>query len=278
MRRRVKRYGLALVGVGVAVGVIAPAVIAAGNFDTFTAKQTFSPNASGSTKHPSPLGFKELWTAKGNPSRNPAPLTKIVAKVYGLQYNGGKFPKCTASQINNAGVAHNWNAVCPHGSLIGGGPVKAVITPDNYGGSVGGGCYPYLKVYNAGATTQAFLFTFYPQAPGNQYECQDAQTGTFCAAYTGRLSHSGKTAIMTIPLPGCASTNAGGIGAYDALQVLNVTYKKLTKKVHGKTIGYAQSVACQSGQRPWSFTFSAQNFKGKSPHTMTQTVSGKQAC
>jgi hypothetical protein len=279
MPKRVKQYGLALVGVGVAVGVIAPAVMAAGNFDTFTAKQTFSPNAAGSTSHPVPLGFKQLWTAKGNnPTGNAAPLTKIVAKAYGIQYNGGKFPKCTASQINNAGVAHNWNAVCPHGSLIAEGPIKAVLSPA--AGGRGVACDPYIKMYNGGATTQTFFFTLYPQAPGRQYECASGgvHTGTGCAAYTGHLSHSGKTAILTIPLPGCASTNAGNIGLYAALQVLNVTYKKLTKKVHGKTIGYTQSVACKGGQRPWSFAFTAQNFKGKLPHTMTQIVSGKQAC
>jgi hypothetical protein len=278
MPRRVKQYRLALVGVGVAVGVIAPAVIAAGNFDTFTAKQTFSPNAAGSARHPVPLGFNEHWTAKGNPSGTAAPLTKIVAKVYGLQYNGGKFPKCTASQINSAGVAHNWNAVCPHGSLIAEGPIKGVVSPAT--GGRGFRCDPYLRIYNGGATTETFFLTVYPLAPGPwwQYWCMTTPTGTLCPAYPGHLSDSGKTAILTIPLPGCASTSIAGTGFYDALQRLQVTYKKLTKKVHGKTIGYAQSVGCSGGKRPWSFTFTAQNFKGKSPHTMTQTVSGKQAC
>jgi hypothetical protein len=268
---------LIVIGTALAVLVGAAAAYAATNFDTFGATQTFSPATAGSAKHPSPLGSTEQWTAKGT-SGNAAPLTKVVAKTYGVVYNGGKFPKCTASQINRAGVAHNWNAVCPKGSLVGGGPVKSMLTGPT--GGAGTPCDPYLKVYNGGATTQTFFFTLYPQAPSSKDSCAGGavHTGTGCAAYTGTLSHSGKTAIETIKLPGCASTDAGGIGAYAALQNLKVTYKDLTKKVNGKTIGYSQSIGCSSGKRPWSFTFTAQNFKGQSPSTMTQTVSGKQAC
>jgi hypothetical protein len=269
---------LIFIGTALAVLVGAAAAYAATNFDTFSATQTFTPNAAGSATHPSPLGSTEQWMAMGNPSGNAAPLTKVVAKTYGVVYNGGKFPKCTAAQINNAGVAHNWNAVCPHGSLIGGGPVQSTLTPST--GGKGVACDPYLKVYNGGQNTQTFFFTMYPQAPGMQYTCASGavHTGTGCAAYSGNLSHSGKTAIETINLPGCASTNAGNVGLYAALQNLKVTYKDLTKKVNGKTIGYSQSIGCSSGKRPWSFTFTAQNFKGKSPSTQTTTVSGKQAC
>ncbi len=108
--------------------------------------------------------------------------------------------------------------------------------------------------------------------------CATAKTGTSCAAYSGTLSKSGKDAVQTIKLPGCASTDAAGLHLYAALQKLDVTYKKLTVKKSGKTIGYAESVACSNGQRPYSFTFTAQNFKGQSPSTQTTTISGKQKC
>jgi hypothetical protein len=268
-----------------AVLIGAAAAYAAGGFDTFGATETFSPNAAGSATHPSPLGFTEHWTAKGSTGGNAAPLTKIVAKVYGVQYNGGKFPVCTATMINNAAMnkKHPWDNICPSGSRIGSGAVQSNLTgPKGTGGTP---CSPLLEVYNGGKNTQTFFFVLSPSRENGKpipakYSCAagTVHTGTGCAAYSGTLSHSGKTAIETINLPGCASTDAGNIGAYAALQTQKVTYKTLTKKVNGKTIGYEQSVACSHGQRPWSFTFTAQNFKGQSPSTMTQTVSGKQAC
>ncbi|HZU61176.1 MAG TPA: hypothetical protein VE983_09430 [Solirubrobacteraceae bacterium] len=259
----------------------AAVAFAAGNFDKFTAKETFKPNAAGSTSKPSPLGYAEHWTASGNPSGNAAPLTKIVAKAYGLQYNGSHFPTCTAAQINAGGASGKWDKVCPKGSYIGGGPVEAEVTPP--AGGNGSACDPLLRIFNGGGNTQTFFFVVAPWSdqwgtvPSNR-TCAGAKTGTSCAPYTGTLSHSGKTSIETIKLPGCASTDAAGLHLYAALQKLDVTYKKLTAKVGGKTIGYTQSVACSSGKRPYSFTFTAQNYQGKSPSMQTTTVSGTQAC
>ena len=256
----------------------AAVALAAGNFDTFTATATFKPSAAGSATHPSPFSMSEHWTAKGSSGGNAAPLTKIVAKVYGVQYNGKLFPKCTASQINSAGTSKNWNAVCPKGSLIGGGPVQASLTGP--AGGSGTPCDPWLDIYNGGKNTQTFFFVVGPQSPGGKYQCAGGtvKTGTGCAAYSGTLSKSGKYAVETINLPGCASTNAGNIGAYAALQKLDVTYKKLTKKVKGKVVGYEQSVACAGTKRPYSFTFTAQNFKGQSPSTQTTTIKHTAKC
>lgn len=267
-----------ITGTVLAVLGSAAVALAAGNFDTFTATATFSPAAAGSKSSPSALSTTEHWTAKGSGGGNAAPLTKIVAKVYGLQYNGKDFPTCTASQINNAGTSKDWNKVCPKGSLIGGGPIKAELTPPT--GGAGSPCDPYLDIYNGGQTTQTFFFVVGPQSPGGKYSCAGGtvHTGTGCAAYTGTLSHSGNYAVITIPLPGCASTDAGNVGAYAALQKLDVTYKKLTTKKNGKTIAYGDSVACSGNKRPYSYTFTAQNFKGHSPPTQTTTISHTASC
>jgi hypothetical protein len=275
--RRIIVIGTALL----ALAGAAVAFAANGNFDKFTAKETFKPAVAGSTAKPSPLSIAEHWTASGNPSGNAAPLTKIVAKAYGIQYNGKHFPTCTAAKINAAGGSGQWDKVCPKGSYIGGGPVEAQVTPPAGGG--GSACDPLLRIFNGGANTQTFFFVVAPWSdqwgtvPSNR-TCAGAKTGTSCAAYSGTLSKSGKFAVETIKLPGCASTNAAGLGLYAALQKLDVVYKKLTKKVSGKTIGYAQSVACLNNKRPYSFTFTAQNYKGKTPPTQTTTVKGTAAC
>jgi hypothetical protein len=273
-----------IIVIGTALAALAGggiALAAGGQYDKFGATQTFTPNAAGSTAHPSPLSLKEHWTAKATNGGAAAPLTKIVAKVYGLQYNGKHFAKCTASQINKAnGHGGKWDNVCPKSSYIGGGPVKATVTPPS--GGAGAPCDPYLRIFNGGAKTQTFFFVVSPwkdkwgTVPSNA-TCTGAKTGTSCAAYSGTLSHSGKTAVLTINLPPCASTHAAGFNVYAALIDLKVTYKKLTTKVHGKTIGYAQSVACKGGKRPWSFAFTYQHFK-PSNEKQTETVKGSQKC
>lgn len=272
-----------IIGTAFAVLTGGGVALAAGNFDTFSATQTFSPNHAGSKAKPSPLGISEHWTAKGSTGGNAAPLTKIVAKIYGLKYNGKDFPACTASQINQKnGNNGKWDNVCPTGSFIGGGPVKAKVTAPSGVGS-GSNCDPELRIFNGGKNTQTFFFVDNPwkdkwgTVPSSD-ECAGATTGKSCVAYTGKLSYQGPYAVLTIVLPPCASTDAAGLHLYAALQDLKVTYKKLTKKVHGKTVGYGESVGCKGGKRPWSFTFTAQNYQGHSPSQQTTVVSGKQAC
>jgi len=270
-----------IIGTAVAVLCSAAVALAAGNFDTFTATSTFSPSTAGSETHPSLLTLTEHWTAKGSSGGNAAPLTKIVAKVYGLTYNGKDFPTCSAAKINAAGSSGQWDKVCPKGSYIGGGAVEAQLTPPASG--TGTACDPYLRIFNGGPTTQTFFFVVSPWTDSagtvpSSRTCAGTKTGVACAAYSGTLSHSGKTAVLTIKLPGCASTNAAGLGLYAALQKLDVTYNKLTTKVNGKVIGYGESVACLGNKRPYSITFTAQNYKGHSPPTQTTTINHTATC
>ena len=56
------------------------------------------------------------------------------------------------------------------------------------------------------------------------------------------------------------STSAGGLtGTYASLVKLNLTFPKKTKKVRGKTVSYASSVACKGGKRTVEVTFTAEN-------------------
>ena len=267
----------ALLGGGIAYA-------ASTDFNSYTATETFSPNHAGTTKAPSALAIHELWTAKGNNGHNTAPLTKIVAKIYGMKTDGKDFPTCTASQINSAGTKNgSWNKVCPKGSLIGQGPVNSVLVSPNGPTSHGVPCNPYLYIYNGGQGSQVFFFTETPFAPSTAYTCVGGAVKTGSApAYEGTItqpsSSNGNTWTLTIPLPTTVSTNAGKTGLYASLEKLNVNYGKLTEKKNGKTIAYGASVACKSGKRPWSFTFYAQNYKGQSPTTQTTTVPGTQSC
>jgi hypothetical protein len=270
-----------IIGTALAVLGGGAAAFAASSFNTYIATETFSPNAAGSTSKPS--AFKALtedWKAKGTNGHPAAPLTKIVAKVYGMKTNGNEFPKCTANQINAAGNAKGWNKVCPKGSLIGQGPVNSEFINPNPPYNSAGTCNPYLYIYNGGPKTQVFFFVEGKQSPDpSKYTCLKGSVPTGSApAYNGNISYSGKTWVLTIPLPATVSTSAGGTGLYASLLHLHVVYSKATEKKGGKTISYGESVACSGGKRPWSFQFTAQNFNGQSPHSGSVTVSGDPSC
>jgi hypothetical protein len=278
--------------IGTAFVVLAGAGVAfaAAQFNTYHATENFckstpsspkstscAPAAAGTASKPAPVSVTEHWKASGNGTNKRArPITKVVVTQYGVKSNGQDFPTCTAAQINAAGNAKDWNKVCPSGSLIGGGPVTSTL-----GASTGAGasspCDPYLFVYNGGKSTQTFLFAVTPQAPGSQYKCATAKTGTSCAAYTGNIKFANNVGTITINVPGCASTNAAGLtGIYASLDTLDVNYPdKLKMKGHY----YLESVACKSGKRPYTTTFTASPFTtppGQKPQT--QTISGSAPC
>jgi len=268
-----------LVGGGVAFA-------AANDFNSYTATQTFSPSSAGSPKHPVPISIHEVWHAKGNNGHNTAPLTRIVAKMYGVKTDGKDFPKCTAKTINaQNGHGGKWNKVCPKGSLIGQGPVNALFVAATQPTEKNPPqCNPYLYVYNGGQGTQVFFFTEYPFAPSPKYTCLNGAVHTgAAAAYNGYItepsSSNGNTLLVDIPLPPNVSTSAGGIpNNYASLVHLHVKYAKLTRKKNGKTVAYGASIGCKKGNRPYKFVFTAQNFVGQSPHKQTETVTGSQAC
>jgi len=273
---------------GVALAVLGgsgAALAASTAFNSYTATETFSASPAGSPAHPSPLSFHEVYTAKGNNGHNTAPLTRVVTKTYGIRTNGAKFPTCTANQINSAGNTRGWNKVCPKGSLIASGPVNSLFVAFNKPTATNPPqCNPWLSIYNGGAKTQVFFFSEFPNAPSSKYTCLGGAVPTGAApAYTGRITQPSASNhnvwTVNIPLPASVSTAAGNIpGNYASLVKLDVTYKNLTTKVNGKTIGYTESIGCKNGTRPYSFAFSAQNYQGQTPATATNTVNGTASC
>jgi hypothetical protein len=264
----------------VLVGAVA-AYAAASDFNSYTASFGFAPGKAGSKAAPSPYAWREVWTAKGANGHQAGPLTNIVTKIYGVKWDGKDFPVCTAAMINAAGAKDkSWNKVCPKGSLLGGGPVNALFVPANNPTSPGAPCNPYETVYNAGQGKRTIFFEEFPQAPGPQYTCAGGavQTGA-AAAYTETYTFKNGFTVLSAPQPPNTSTSAGGLpGVYSALLKLDLKFPKLTKKVKGKVVSYQSSVACKAGKRPYSLTFTAQNYAGQSPATQTTTISHKVAC
>jgi hypothetical protein len=268
-----------IIGAAAAVLIGAGAAYGAGDFNSYTVSNTVSPSGAGSSARPSPFARHEVYTAQGN-GQEAGPITHIVEKFYGVVTDGKDFPVCTAKMINDAGNTKGWNRVCPKGSIVAQGPVQSLFVPSNSPTGAAVPCNPYLYVYNGGQGVQVDFFTEPPFAPGPQYTCAGGAVKTgAAAAYNVYYQRQGGYEVVTVPVPPNASTSAGGLpGIYASLIKLDLTYKKLTKKVHGKTVSYEASIACKKGQRPYSYTFTARNYQGQSPSSETTTVSHSSKC
>lgn len=234
-----------------AVAVLAVAGVAyAAAFNSYSAKLTFSPSKAGSKSKASPLAFTENLGAKGVSGNRAAPLVDIKTTIYGIRSNAKDFPTCSASKIT-ANPA-KWDKACPKGSLVATAPVNSQLGPTDLS-KPGSPCKPFLHVYNGGKGKLVFFFVIIPP----KYTCATLQTGA-AAPYVGTVKQVGNNLVTDVPLPPDVSTKAGGLtGVYGSLINEALTFKKLTKKVKGKTVGYQESFACKSGKRPYVVQYTA---------------------
>jgi len=255
--------------IGTALAMLVGAAAAYAAYNSYSASLTFSPSKAGSAQAPSPLKMEELLQAKAPSGQRAAPLTDIKTKLYGVIANGKAFPTCTDSQIEANKT--KYDAACPKGSMVAEGPVNALLGPQsNPSVTAGTPCNPYLHIYNGGAGKVVFFFT-----TSLKYTCAGLRTGA-TAPYDGTVKRQGSYLVIDVPLPPDVSNKVAGIPNYfGSLIKEDLTWFKLTRKVHGKPVPYLASVACKGGKRPYTVTFTAQDYNGSFE---TQTVSHSAKC
>lgn len=264
--------------IGTAFAVLAGAAAAlAANFNNYNGTTlSFSPKGAGSAASPKIVNMTETLKANAPAGDRAAPLTHITVKVYGVKTNGGMFPTCTDSKIEADKT--KFELACPAKSRIQQGPVHSLLGPaSNPSASAGTACNPYLKVFNGGQGSQVFFFTTTTHTPNpSQYTCSGLPTGA-TAPYDGHIKYQGKYWILDLALPPDISNKVANTpGLYGSLITESLSPIAQTTKVHGKTRGYMESVACLRGKRPYSVTFTASQYNTGASET--QTVSGSAPC
>jgi len=260
-----------IIGTALAVLAAAATAIAATQLNSYTASFSFSPSKAGTSSKPVPVGYRDtLGAASTTPGNRAAPLVDIKTTIYGVQSNAGKFPTCSAAQINANHLL--WDKSCPKGSLVATGKVNAKLGPATTLVGAGTPCNPGLHVYNGGKGKLVFFFYI---DPTKGLSCGTLKTGA-SAPYPGFVKQVGKNLVTDVPLPPDVSTSAGGLnGVYGSLILQDLNWLKLTKNVGGKTVGYQESIACKGNKRPFSVVFTAVNAGAKLPPV---TVNGNAKC
>jgi hypothetical protein len=263
--------------IGTALAVLVGAAAAYAAFNNYNGSNlAFAPKGAGTSKAPKIVNMTETLKANAPAGDRAAPLVDIKVKVYGVKTNGNFFPTCTDSQIEADKT--KYEQACPPTSRVAQGPVHALLGPGSDPSQAKGtDCNPYLRVFNAGKSTQAFFFTTTTHTPDPaKYTCAGLPTGA-TAPYDGHISYKGKFWVIDVPLPPDISNKVANTpGLYGSLinEVLSPISE--TKKVGGKKRGYMESVACQGKKRPYSITFTADDYGTGNPET--QTVSGSAPC
>ncbi len=227
---------------------------------------TVAPKKAGTARKPVPVGWVQTIKVQSNQAnKNAAPLKDIKTTIYGFKVDTKLEPTCSSSTIESTR-----GTGCKAKSLVASGTVTSKLGPSNRNPNQSETCGPLkLNVYNGGKNFVNFFFIVPTPA-----SCPGAMTGS-AAPYRGTFSRSGKNLILDVPLPPDVSTNAANLGLYSALTYEHLVWKKITKKVKGKTVGYFGTVGCKAGKRPVKVKFTDTT---NSTNRYSTTVSSKVAC
>jgi hypothetical protein len=262
-KRRSHLRRLVIIGTALAVLAGAAAAYAATHFNSYTGSKLTITKSGGSKT--AALGMVESLKANAPSGDRAAPLTNIKVTIFGVKLDSGKLPVCTDALIEANKTSPTGG--CPRGSVIGNGPVHSLLGPSTSPSQTGATvCNPHLNVFSGGPKTQVFFFYTNSAA-----DCGGLTTGS-TAPYDGHISYSGGNAVINVPLPPDISTKvANQVGLYGSLITETLNF---AKTANGKP--YMVSTGCKNGKRPWSITFTSQNYNNGG--TDVQKVSGSAAC
>jgi hypothetical protein len=248
----------ALAVVAVAALVVAGVAYAA-QVNTYTVTGSTSPAKPGSKKKPLPISLNFDYTVGEEAGQRPSPVKRYTIGFYGVKSNGGLFPKCTATQINQAQSV----ASCPKGSAVGAGVVinAAGSTADPADKTIE--CNLNLTVYNGGQGKAALWLQGGPTTMVRGKPCVIGISQAIDAKY---VAFAGGTALQ-FDVPANLLHPIGGLD--NSVVQVESTIRKLTVRKGGKLRGYYESVGCKGGTRAISVDFLSEAGESK---TATKNV------
>ena len=255
-----------IIGVAIAVlGSAAAAWASSSDPNTYGGSISVSPAKAGKPKRPVIDGWTQNIAVSSNQTnKTAAPLTDIKTWIYGLTVNTKLEPTCSSSKIENS-----LGTGCPGKSLVASGTVQSTLGASSRNPNQSEPCDVNLRVFNGGKNYVWFFFISPSLA-----QCP-APTGS-AHPYKGTFSRSHGNLVLNVPLPPDVSIMAGGLpNTYASLDNEHLVWKKITKRVKGKKVGYFSSVGCKAGKRPWKVTYTDTT---NASNSFSTTKSGKLTC
>jgi hypothetical protein len=250
-----------------ALAVLGIAATSQAAINTYTAHIGLTSKQAGTPKKPAPAGYTEDLQVHGTNGNRAGVQLDIKTRIYGLVEDGKDFPTCSLNQIANA----HTDTVCPKGAQVATGNITAMLGAANNFQSAGAACNPQLDVWNSG---QGKLTFFFVETPAHQCLGGALKTG-MTGPYPATYKQVGKSLELDVPVPSYITYPVSGLAG--SLEGEHLTFLKLTRQVHGKTVAATSSIGCQGHARPYSATFTS-TLPTTGPGNEIHTVSASAAC
>src|SRR3954447_434914 len=216
--------------------------------NTYTVKGSVTPTKAGSKSSPVPVKVQFNYQVGETHGLQPSAIKRYKISIYGVRsVNGDRFPKCTASQINNAG---NSDAGCANGSRVGSGTIDNFVYADSDPSGKNGGfpCKKQLAIYNSGKGKGA-LFIY-----GDPNQC--GGVGALPAFPISYVTGDGGGTALQFDVPATVLHPISGLSV--AVRSVQSTILQRTVTKSGKKYNYYESIKCKGKTRPIIVTFSTE--------------------
>jgi len=250
-----------------ALAVLGTAATSYAAINTYGAGIAVTSKQAGTPSKPVPAGYTENLQVHGTNGNRAGVQLDIKTRIYGLVENGKDFPTCTLNQIANAQT----DTVCPRGARVATGSITATLGSATDFKAAGFACEPQLNVWNSG---QGKLTFFFVETPAHQCLGGALKTGAV-GPYPATYKQVGKYLELDVPIPRYIDYPVSGL--VGSLESEHLTFFKLTRQVHGKTVAATSSIGCQGHTRPYSATFTS-TLPTSGPAQEVHAVSGAAAC
>jgi hypothetical protein len=247
-----------------ALAVLGAAATSQAAINTYSAAINMTSKQAGTPSKPVPTGYTENLKLQGTNGNRAGVLQDIKTKIYGLAENGKDFPTCTLNQIASAQT----DTICPAGSKVATGSITASLGAATNFQAAGAACNPQLDVFNSGQGKMTFFFV---ETPAHLCLGGALKTGA-TPPYAATYKQVGKYLELDVPIPSYITYPVAGLAG--SLESEHLTFLKVTRQVHGKTVAATSSIGAQGHSRPYSVTFTS-TLPGSG--TEVHTVSGSAA-
>jgi len=241
--RRIALLAMAAVSV---MAIAAVAIAQTTQVNTYSVTGSVTPTGkAGSKKKPTAVKVVFAYQVGEKNGLQPSAIDRYKISFYGVRsVNGDRFPKCTATQINNNG---NSDTNCPEGSKVGSGTIDNFVYADSDPSGKNGGfpCKKQLAIYNSGKGKGA-LFVF-----GDPNQC--GGVGALPAFPISYVTGDGGGTALQFDVPTTVLHPIAGLSV--AVRSVQSTIRQLTIKKNGKKYNYYESVKCSGKTRPIKVTF-----------------------
>ena len=216
--------------------------------NTYSVKGSVTPTKAGSKSSPVAVKTQFNYQVGETHGLQPSAIKRYKISFYGVRaVNGDRFPKCTATQINNAG---NSDAVCANGSRVGSGTIDNFVYADSDPSGKNGGfpCAKKLNIYNSGKDKGA-LFVY-----GDPAQC--GGVGALPAFPIKYVKGDGGGTALQFDVPPTVLHPIAGLSV--AVRSVQSTILQRTVTKNGKKYPYYESIACKGKARPIIVTFTTE--------------------